>query len=134
VPALNDYEKSFVLKMRRLKTEGIDFQDLAREALTGKFGGATDVLLRGLSSDAFTEPERFVGELTRVFGRGAMGFYDPIVKYVDRGLYSPAQNSQMLGILHQLGPPKEGESDPNRTLLHEHRIKDEEGNYSDDAG
>lgn len=130
---MNDYEKSFVLKMRRLKSEGIDFQDLAREALTGKFGGAADVMLRGLGTDALREPEQFVGELARIFGRGAMGFYDPIVKYVDLGLYSPPQNSPMLGILRQLGPPKEGESDPNRALLHEHRIKDEEGNYPDNA-
>ena len=130
---MNDYEKSFVLKMRRLKTEGIDFQALAKEALVGKFGGATDVLLRDLSTNAFREPELFVDELTRIFGRGAMGFYDPIIKYVDRGLFSPALNSPLLGILNQMGPPKEGESDPNRTLLHEHRIKDEEGNYPDNA-
>jgi hypothetical protein len=130
---LNEYEKSFVLKMGRLKTTGIDFQGLAKEALDGKFGGATDVILRGLSADALREPERFVSELTRIFGRGAMGFCDPIIRYVDLGLYSPAQNTSMLGILNQLGPPKEGESDPNRTPLHEHRIKDEEGNYSDEA-
>ena len=130
---MNDYEKTFVLRMGRLKTAGIDFQALAREALAGKFGGATEVVLRDLSPEALEQPERFVNELTRIFGRGAMGFYEPITKYVDLGLYSQAGNSPIMGLLRQLGPPEEGESETGKTLLHEHRIKDEEGNYADNA-
>jgi len=130
---LNDYEKVFVLKMTPLRRAGIDFGSLAREALTGKFGGATDVMLRGLSPDAMREPECFVKELSRIFGQGAVAIYEPITKYVDMGLYGPRQDSPVLDMLRQLGEPQEGETESNKILLHEHRIKDEEGNYPDNA-
>ncbi|HYB06612.1 MAG TPA: hypothetical protein VEB87_00495 [Nitrososphaerales archaeon] len=130
---MNDYEKSFVLQMGRLKNAGISFEALAREALTGKFGGAADVLLRDLSPVALREPEQFVAELSKVFGRGALGVYEPITRYVDMGLYSPNENSPILALLHQLGPSLVGEPDAKRIFLHEHRIKDEEGNYPDNA-
>lgn len=132
-PALNDYEKSFVARMGRLASAGIDFEDLAREALTGKFGGATDVLLRDLSTVALREPEHFVKELSKIFGSGAMGVYEPIVKYVDLGLYGSKRDSPMLGLLRQLGPAQGEDPSANRYFLHEHRIKDEEGNYPDNA-
>jgi len=130
---LNDYEKVFVLKMMPLRKAGIDFEALAREALTGKFGGATDVMLRNLSTDALREPEYFVKELTRIFGRGAVAIYEPIEKYVDMGLYGPRQDSPVLDLLRQLGQPQSGDTESNATLLHEHRIKDEDGNYPDNA-
>lgn len=130
---MNDYEKSFIMKLNRLKRSGIDFEDLAREALVGKFGGATDVLLRDLSPEALKEPERFVKELSGIFGRGAMGVYEPISRYVDLGAYSGAQPTQAMLLVRQLGPPQGEVSDPSGTFLHEHRIKDEEGNYSDNA-
>jgi len=72
---LNEYEKSFIMRTSRLQTAGVDFQELTREALTGKFGGgAADVLLRDLPGRALHEPEYFVKEMSRIFGRGAMGF------------------------------------------------------------
>ena len=129
---LNDYEKSFVFKMQRVGRAGIDFEALAREALVGKFGGATDVLLRDLSPHALNDPETFIRELTNIFGRGAMGVYEPIVRYVDMGLYSQAGNSPVLDLLRQLGP-NEGAEAGRGLMLHEHRIKDEQGNYSDNA-
>ena len=129
---MNDYEKSFVLKMRRLTVAGIDFEALAREALVGKFGGATEVLLRDLSPEALDNPDLFVSELSRIFGRGAMGVYEPIVKYVDMGLYSTGGDSPVLALLRQLGPSS-GSLAQGGLLLHDHRIKDEDGNYSDDA-
>ena len=119
--------------MGRLTNAGIDFEDLAREALTGKFGGATDVLLRDLSPTALREPEYFVKELSRIFGNGAMGVYEPIVKYVDLGLYGSKRDSPVLGLLRQLGPAQGEDPSTNRAFLHEHRIKDEEGNYADNA-
>jgi hypothetical protein len=119
--------------MDRLRRAGIDFEALSREALTGKFGGATDVLLRDLTPEALKEPERFVKELSKMFGRGAMGVYEPIVKYVDMGIYNQAQSSHVLALLRQLGPLQGGLEDPNLVLLHEHRIKDEDGNYPDNA-
>jgi hypothetical protein len=130
---LNDYEKVFVLKMGPLRKAGIDFEALAREALTGKFGGATDVMLRGLSPDALREPEYFVKELSRIFGGGAVAIYEPIAKYVDMGLYGPKQDTPVLGLLRQLGQPQGGGTESNAIFLHEHRVKDEEGNYSDNA-
>jgi hypothetical protein len=129
---LNEYEKSFVLKTERVKAAGVDFQGLAREALTGKFGGAADVLLRGLSPRALSEPESFVHEVSKIFGRGAMGVFEPITKYVDLGLYGSSQNSPILALLRQLGPAT-GADQAKPVLLHDHRVQDEQGNYSDEA-
>jgi len=120
--------------MGPLRKAGIDFEALAREALTGKFGGAVDVMLRGLSPDALKEPERFVNELSKTFGRGAVAIYEPITKYVDMGLYGPRQDSPVLGLLRQLGEPQRGETESSTIFLHQHRIKDEDGNYPDNAG
>jgi hypothetical protein len=131
---LNEYEKSFVLRTTRLKSAGIDFQELAREALVAKFGGAADVLLRDLSGRALNEPSYFVEEMSRIFGRGAMGFYEPIIKYADQGLYGRSQDSPILSLLRQLGPSLSANSSQDPVFLHEHRIKDEEGNYADNAG
>jgi len=130
---LNGYEKSFVAKMGRLTNAGIDFEDLAREALAKKFGGATDVLLRGFSTDALQKPEIFVKELARVFGNGAMGIYEPIVKYADLGLYGSKQDSPVLAMLRQLGPSQGEITSAKGVLLHDYRIKDEQGNYPDNA-
>jgi hypothetical protein len=130
---LNDYEKSFVLKMGRVQRAGIGFEALAREALAGKFGGATDVLLRDLSPQALDDPELFVRELNRIFGRGAIAVYEPMIKYVDMGLYSQTANSPVLALLRQLGPSLGAEGEGGGVLLHQHRIKDEQGNYSDNA-
>lgn len=118
--------------MQRVRRAGIGFEALAREALVGKFGGATDVLLRDLSPQALDDPELFVRELTAIFGRGAMGVFEPMVKYVDMGLYSQATDSPVLALLRQLGPSLGG-AEGGSVFLHEHRIKDEQGNYSDNA-
>ena len=129
---LNEYEKSFVVKMQRLSGAGIDFEALAREALVGKFGGATEVLLRDLRPEALIDPGMFVKELSKIFGRGAMAVYEPIVKYVDMGLYSNAGETPVLALLRQLGPTLNGPVQGG-PLLHDHRVKDEQGNYSDNA-
>jgi hypothetical protein len=129
---LNDYEKTFILRMRRLRGSGIDFEALAREALVGKFGGATEVLLRDLSPGALSNPDLFVEELSKIFGRGAMGVYEPIVKYADMGLYSRGGDTPVLALLRQLGQSSAGPPEAGMPL-HDHRIKDEDGNYSDDA-
>jgi hypothetical protein len=131
--ALKDYEKSFLLKTAWLKGEGIDFGGVAREALTGKFGGAADVMLRGVSGRALNEPEYFMQEMSRIFGRGAIGVYEPIVQYVEQGLHGSSGASPVLGLLRQLGPARSASSSEKPILLHEHRIKDEEGNYPDNA-
>ena len=130
---MNDYEKTFVLKMGRLRRNGIEFEEVAKEALTGKFGGATDVLLRDLSPAALKEPERFADELWNIFGRGAMGFCEPIIRYVDLGLYSRKEYSPVAGLIHQLGPPTGDDSDPKGVPLHDHRVKDEQGNHPDNV-
>jgi len=130
---LNDYEKVFVAKMMQLKKSGVAFEELAREALAAKFGGATDVLLRDLSPDARADPELFVKELSRIFGRGVMSVYEPIAKYVDFGLYSPRNQSPVLDLIQRLGPSQGGMGTDQRVSLHEHRIEDEGGNYADNS-
>ena len=129
---MSDYEKSFVQKMQRLRGSGIDFEALAREALVGKFGGATEVLLRDLSPEALVNPGLFVKELSNIFGRGAMGVYEPIIKYVDMGLYKRGGDSPVLALLRQLGPSSGGPAQSGLPL-HDQRIKDEDGNYAEDA-
>jgi hypothetical protein len=128
---LNDYEKTFVLKTTRLRSSGVDFQGLAREALTGKFGGAADVLLRDLSSRGLTDPVYFVQEISRIFGRGSMGILEPITRYVEMGLYTTNQSSSIESLLGQFGPAPDSPPGDNTVLLHQHRVEDEEGNYSD---
>jgi hypothetical protein len=130
---LNDYERSFVAKTTKLKTAGVEFEGLAREALARKFGGAADVLFQDLSPKALEDPEDFVRETSRIFGRGAVGFYEPIMKYVQLGIYGTSTDSPILSLLHQLGPALSGPQGGNAIPLHDHRIKDEEGNYSDEA-
>ena len=128
---MNDYEKSFVTRMGRLTNAGIDFEDLAREALERRFGGTTEVLLRGFSTDALRELKQFANELSRIFGGGAMGFYEPIIRYADLGLYGSKRGSPLLEMLRQLGPAQSGVSSTKGIILHDHRIKDEAGNYPD---
>lgn len=130
---MNDYEKSFVLKIERVTRDGVDFESLTRQALGGWFGGATDVLLKDLSPSALREPESFVQEMSRLFGRGAMGIFQPITRFVDLGLYHHDGNSAMAELIGKLGPPQGNLADPKKILLHEHRIKDEQGNYPDNA-
>jgi hypothetical protein len=130
---LNDFEKSFVQKIGRLARAGIDFEALARESLTSKFGGAADVLLRDLSPKAFAQPEYFVKELSAIFGQGADGVLEPIAKYADLGLYGTKHDTPILQLLQRMGPPPSMESNQNTVLLHDYRIKDEQGNYPDEA-
>jgi len=129
---VNDYEKLFVSKMARLRGSGISFETLAREALSGKFGGAADVLLRDLSAEAKGNPQYFVKEMSRIFGRGAEGVFEPIVRFVDLGLYGQSEDSPTLQLLREIGPA--GGSSSPRILMHEHRVKDEQDNYAEDAG
>ena len=129
---MNDYDRYFVTRMERISGT-IDFEILAREALGAWFGGAADALLSGLGPAALHEPEVFVREMSRIFGRGALGICEPIIKYVDRGLYSKQGDSPILDLINKLGPPQGGLAEPNKVLLHEHRIKDEQGNYPDNA-
>jgi len=119
--------------MGRLTDAGIDLEALAREALMGKFGGATEVLFRGFSVEALKDPERFVKELSRIFGMGAMGICEPIVKYADLGLYGSGGDSPVLEMLRQLGPATGQIPVHDGILLHDYRIKDEAGNYPDNA-
>ena len=127
------YERDFLVKATRVCKAGIRLEDLAREALTAKFGGAADVMLGGLSVETLSDPKLFVGAMSRIFGRGAMGIYEPIVKYVDLGLYGGQQSSPVLDLIRQLGPAST--SEVTRTVpLHDQRVKDDEGNYADDAG
>jgi len=129
---LNDYERTFVFKMNRVQRAGINFEDLAREALVGKFGGATEVMLRDLSANALADPGLFVMELNGIFGRGAIAVFEPIVRYVDLGLYSQGGNSPILALLSQLGPAL-ADGVTTGVLLHDQRVKDEDGNYADNA-
>ena len=130
---MDDYEKSFLVKATRVINSGVRFEDLAREALASKFGGATDVLLGGLSRDTLSDPSLFVKAMSRTFGRGALGIYEPIVKYVDMGLYGSGGSSPVLDLIRQLGPAAMDAGGLGMRPLHDQRVKDEDGNYAEDA-
>ncbi len=130
--SFNGYEKIFISRMLKLQKEGFDFEAGARLALEAKFGGAAEVLLRDLSEQAKSDPTLFVQELSRTFGRGSAGFLEPAMKWADRGLFPHLSPDQMAHetIVSQLLP---GESREDRVApLHEHRVRDDQGKYSDE--
>ncbi len=130
---MDDYERAFLLKTVRLSRSGVNFEELAREALSSKFGGATDVLLRGLSPEILADPNLFVKAMSKMFGRGALGIYEPIVKYVDLGIYGTGGSSPILELIRQLGPAAATGEERKLTPLHDQRIADEHGDYADDS-
>lgn len=123
------------MQMERLQNSGYDFQAGTRAALEGKFGGASDVLLRDLSEAAKSEPRRFAEELFRIFGRGSIGFLEPIAKYAQNGLFPPTNRAESAtdALLRQLGPGRGATAGPGPRPLHEWRIRDQEGKYPDEA-
>ena len=128
---MKDYERAFLEKAVPVCRSGVDFGDLAREALEGKFGGATEVVLRDLTQEEMGSPILFVKAMSRIFGMGAAGFYEPIVKFIDMGLYTDGGSSPVLDLIRQIGPG-EGSGGALRPL-HDHRVVDEDGNYSDES-
>ena len=119
------YEAAFVAKMSLLSRQGFDFERGARAALEAKFGGAADVLLRDMTEEERKEPGLFASELMKAFGRGAMGFLEPIRAYGDRGLFPRKGDREPFQMA--MGSP--GGSLP----LHDHRIRDEQGNFAEDS-
>jgi hypothetical protein len=124
-------EKAFVERLARLGFTGPDFAELAREALRRKFGGGGDVLLEGMDRSTLEEPEVFAAEMNRRFGPGAKQFCVSIVGLAESGLFHPSQPSGLESLIYPMVPSIEG----RRLLaLHNHRIKDEEGNYAEPSG
>ncbi len=130
---MNDYERTFLTKTVRLSRSGVNFEALAREALSAKFGGATDVLLRGLSPASLADPSLFVKDMSSMFGRGALGIYEPILKYVDMGMYGSQGSSPVLDLIRQLGPAAMNGEETEMIPLHDQRIRDQHGDYADDV-
>ncbi len=129
----NEYEKAFISRMARLQRSGYDFGGGSRQALESKFGGAAEVLLRDLSEQARNDPTLFVTELTHTFGRGSIGFMEPVLKWADRGLFPPATPAQSAYSTIASRLPEGGDGEEEETIpLHEHRVKDDEGRYSDE--
>jgi len=130
---LNEYEKTFVAKMNQLTRAGYDFGGGSRAALEAKFGGAADVLLRGMSSQAMFEPGRFATELSKTFGRGSLGFLEPIIKYADMGLFPMSSERQSaVAELSSRLPAAKGDAAGKGVPLHDQRVKDDESKYADE--
>ena len=123
---LRRHEKAFVERMERLGFGGPDFAALAREALRQKFGGAGDVLLKGMNQSTLEAPELFSAEMHRRFGPGAAQFCVTIVRLAESGLFQSSEPSGLESLIYPMVPSVEGK---RLVALHEHRIKDEEGNY-----
>jgi hypothetical protein len=130
---MNSESKSFLDRVDVLKIEE-NFAELTKQALEAKFGGGGDALLRDFSPEILDSPEMFADEMSQLFGRGAMQFFSVITKYYESGRFKPPQKpsfaEQLLG---QLGHPGEGAQGPQMIPFHTFRIKDEEGNYPDNA-
>jgi len=131
---MNNESRTFLDRVDQLKIPETNFAELAKQALESKFGGGGDALLRDFAQDTLNSPELFAGEMSALFGRGAMQFFTIITKFYESGRFKPPMMpgfaEQLLG---QLGPPSEGASGPQMVPLHNFRIKDEEDNYPDNA-
>lgn len=125
---LRRQEEAFVERMSRLGFRGPDFAALTREALRQKFGGAADVLLQGMDQATLEAPNLFATEMHRRFGLGARQFCVTIVRLGESGLFQSAEPSGTESLIYPMVPPVEGK---RLLTLHEHRIKDEEGNYAE---
>jgi hypothetical protein len=130
---MNASEKAFLSKSNWMVKSGISFEALAREALAAKFGGSSESILRGLSFEALARPESFLASMSRLFGNGAIAIYDPITKYIDKGLYTAEGYSPVLDLIRRLGVPKRGGQTAPGVFLHDHRVQDEAGNYPDNS-
>jgi hypothetical protein len=130
---LNNESKTFLDRVDVLRIDG-NFSELTKQALEAKFGGGGDALLRGFSPEVLGSPVMFADEMSALFGRGAVQFFSVITKYYESGKFKPPQRpsfaEQLLG---HLGPPPEGSAAPQMVPFHDFRIKDEEGNYPDNA-
>jgi len=131
---MNNESRTFLDRVDQLKIPETNFAELTKQALESKFGGGGDALLRGFGQDTLNSPEMFAGELSALFGRGAVQFFTIITKYYESGKFKPPMMptfaEQLLG---QLGPPPEGASGPQMVPFHNFRVKDEEDNYPDNA-
>ncbi len=77
---MKDYERTFVSQMEAASRDGTSFQTVSDAAIKHKLGdGPGEILLRSLSKAARVDPGYFVREVSKVFGRGAIGIYDAIV-------------------------------------------------------
>lgn len=130
---MEDFERAFLAKTVSLRGLGVTFEEVAREALEAKFGGATDVLLRDLGPGALVDPNLFVRAMSKMFGRGALGVYEPIMKYLDMGNFRLRESLAVADIARGLGPSA-GPGGQKKTIpLHDQRIKDEQDEYAQDA-
>jgi len=131
---MNNESRTFVERVDQLKIPDSNFADLTRQALQSKFGGGGDALLRDFAVDTLNSPELFAGEMSALFGRGAVQFFTIITKFYESGRFKapqmPSFADQLLG---QLGRQPEGTSGPQMVPFHDFRIKDEEDNYPDNA-
>lgn len=123
---MNDFEKTFALRMNRIRSQGYDFEAGSRAALEAKFGGGVDVFIDALSDRAKEDPERFAAELSRTLGRGSLPFLGAIIRYADDGKFplSVLQESPVDVLADHLSPivpPVPRVPVP----LHDSRIKDD---------
>jgi len=129
---VNSESRSFLDRVEVLKIGG-NFAELTRQALQAKFGGGGDALLWNIPPDTLGDPGRFADEMSALFGRGAVQFFSIITKYYESGKFKPPRPSFADQLLSQLGHPQEGAQGPQMVPFHDFRIKDEEGNYPDNA-
>jgi hypothetical protein len=117
---LNEYEKAFVERIAKSGIEGAGFADLVREAFEAEYGGEGDALLVGLSKETKEDPGRFASELYDQYGTGALQYYALIIRYVDSGRYSPAEEAE-----------EEAEESDLESIVEEVESNSEQGTASD---
>jgi hypothetical protein len=131
---LNSDSKLFLERVEALKISPPNFGELTRQALRSKFGGGGDALIQDISEDTLGNPELFAGEMSAIFGRGAVQFFSIITKFYESGKFRPPQKPTFAEqLLAQLGRPPEGVSPPKMVPFHDFRRKDEQDNYPDNA-
>jgi hypothetical protein len=130
---LKEYEEEFIKKMIAYRNRGVNMGELAREALTSQLGeGPAEILLLSIGRTA-TNPRLFAMEMTRMFGRGAISIFEPIVETMEEGLKRTAANSTLEAVAAGLTPGGAGYNPEETHLMHNYRNEDEQGNYGDEG-
>jgi hypothetical protein len=131
----NSYEETFVAKMVGLKRTGVDFKELAREAINEKLGeGPTEVLHVSGRARSRGTPIFRGSDFKKIRERCHRN--DPIARRASAGLFPERGSTSQayLEVVRQLRPSADGASEAQKLrYLHDHRIEDEQGNYADDA-
>ena len=124
--------------MSALEVNGLDFPTHARQALSDVLGpAASETFAFLLGKEAFHDPGLFAREVARFLGGGSLSICNVLAKRAIED-FGGSEDAPAVKALEARMPhfelsakfePPQKETPP----LHDHRIKDELGNYAEDS-